>query len=99
MGRDVLIEILRAYNTALRESGATRLFMYGSRAVGTPRPDSDVDLFIDYDPAVRIPSLFRLMEIEEDMAKALGVPVSITTRQALHPLMRINIERDAIRVA
>jgi uncharacterized protein len=75
------------------------LFIFGSRAVGTPRPDSDLDLFIDYDPEAKIPNMFRLMQIEEDMSKALGVPVTITTRNALHPLMKENIERDAIRIS
>jgi predicted nucleotidyltransferase len=83
----------------LRENGATGLFMFGSRAVGTERPDSDLDLFIDYEPEAKIPNLFRLMQIEQQMSQALGVPVTITTRNALHPLMKERIERDAIRVS
>jgi predicted nucleotidyltransferase len=43
--------------------------------------------------------MFRLMQIEEDLSKALDIPVTITTRNALHPLMKENIERDAIRVS
>ena len=38
------------------------------------------------------------MQIEEALSKTLGVPVTITTRNALHPLMRDSIEREAIRV-
>ncbi len=93
-----LIEALRAYDTVLRESGATAVFLFGSRARGTERPDSDLDLFIDYDPAAKIPNIFRLMEIEEKISEALGIPVTITTRNALHPLMKESIERDAVRV-
>jgi hypothetical protein len=96
--RNHLAEVLRPYNTALRDNGATALFVFGSRSRGTERPDSDLDLFIDYDPAAKIPNLFRLMEIEERISQALGVPVTITTRQALHPLMKESIERDAVRV-
>jgi predicted nucleotidyltransferase len=99
MNQAALIEILRTYDTALRENGATGLFIFGSRAVGVPRPDSDLDLFIDYDPESKVPNMFRLMQIEEDLSKALGIPVIITTRNALHPLMKENIERDAIRVS
>ena len=33
------------------------------------------------------------------VVNALGIPVTITTRNALHPLMNGNIERDAIRVS
>ncbi len=42
--------------------------------------------------------MFRLMQIEEAIAEKLGIPVSITTRNALHPLMKDSIERNAIRV-
>lgn len=99
MNQAALIEVLRTYDTALRENGATGLFMFGSRALGIPRPDSDLDLFIDYDPEAKVPNMFRLMQIEEELSRALGIPVTITTRNALHPLMRESIERDAIRVS
>ena len=99
MNRNSLIETLKAYDAALRENGATALFVFGSRARGAERDDSDLDLFIDYDPAVKIPNMFRLMQIEEKISETLGIPVTITTRDALHPLMKKNIERDAVRVS
>lgn len=98
MDQAALIETLKRYDAALRENGATGLFIFGSRARDTHRPDSDLDLFIDYNPAARIPNLFRLMQLEEKISGALGIPVTITTRNALHPLMRDNIERDAVQV-
>jgi uncharacterized protein len=99
MKRPELIERLKAYDALLRENGATALFVFGSRARGSERPDSDLDLFIDYDPTSKIPNMFRLMQIEEKISETLGIPVTITTRDALHPLMKKNIERDAVRVA
>ena len=99
MNHAALIEVLRTYDAALREIGATGLFLFGSRAADTQRPDSDLDLFIDYDAETKIPNMFRLMQIEDEISKALGIGVTITTRNALHPLMRESIERDAIRVS
>ena len=99
MVRSALFDTLKTYDAALRGNGATGLYIFGSRARGEERPDSDLDLFIDYDPAVRIPNMFRLMQIEEELSKALGIPVTITTRNALHPLMKESIEREAIRVS
>jgi predicted nucleotidyltransferase len=98
MDRQTLIEALKRYDAPLRANGATGLYIFGSRARGTHRPDSDLDLFIDYDPAVRIPNLLRLMQLEEEISADLGIPVTITTRYALHPLMKGRIERDAVRV-
>ena len=98
MDRATVIEVLRTYDADLRENGATGLFIFGSRALGAQRPDSDLDLFIDYNPAEKIPNMFRLMQIEEKISEALGIPVTITTRDALHPLMKESIERAAVRV-
>ena len=56
MNEAALIEVLKTYDAALRENGATGLFIFGSRAVGFPRPDSDLDLFIHYDPEAKVPT-------------------------------------------
>lgn len=98
MDRSALIEALRKYDAPLRQNGATGLYIFGSRARGTHQPDSDLDLFIDYDPDVRVPKLLRLIRLEREISIDLGIPVTITTRYALHPLMKDRIERDAIRV-
>jgi uncharacterized protein len=70
-----------------------------ARARGTERPDSDLDLFIDYDPTAKIPNLIGLMQIEDELSRTLGIPVTITTRNALHPSMKESIEWHAIRVS
>ena len=93
-----LVDVLRSFDAALRANGATALFVFGSRARGSERSDSDLDLFIDYDQTAKIPDLLRLMQIEDELSRTLGIAVTITTRNALHPLMKERIERDAIRV-
>ncbi len=98
MDRKTLISRLREFEGALRQNGATGVFIFGSRARGDHRPDSDLDLFIDFDPDTKVPNMFRLMQIEDDLHAALGVPVTITTRNALHPRMKDQIEQDAVRV-
>ena len=99
MSRAEVTEVLRRYDTALRDNAATALFVFGSRTRGTERPDSDLDLFIDYDPTAKIPNLIRLMQIEDELSQTLGFRVTITTRNALHPEMKQAIERDAVRVS
>jgi predicted nucleotidyltransferase len=98
MDRAAVIDLLKTYEPPLRENGATSLFIFGSRTRGTNRFDSDVDLFIDYDAAAKVPHMFRLIEIEEAISAKVGVPIRITTRNALHPPMKGSIEREAIRV-
>ena len=98
MDRQALIAALKKYGAALRENGATGLFIFGSRARGAHRANSDLDLFIDYEESRKIPNIFELMKLEEEISEALGIAVTITTRNALHPLTRDSIERDAVRV-
>lgn len=98
MNQADLIKALRAYDAS---SGRTvrPACSCSARALGTERPDRDFDLFIDYDADAKIPNLFRLMQIEDEITKALGIAVTITTRDALHPSMRESIEQDALRVS
>ena len=98
MDRTSLASAIEKYREPLRANGVTGVFVYGSRARGNCRPDSDLDLFIDYEATKQIPSLFRLIEIEQQLARDLGVAVSITTRDSLHPQMRERIESDAARI-
>ena len=88
---------LRTKEKAVRELGATSLYLYGSTARDEAESASDIDVFVEYDPAKRF-SLLDLAGIKVLLEDELGVQVDITTRDSLHPLLRNRIERSAIRV-
>jgi uncharacterized protein len=96
MGREDIIERIRARAEAVRALGATALYIYGSRARGEEQPDSDLDVFVDYDPAKF--SFVELVELEDMLARELGLKVQLGTHDALHPLIKSKIEREAVRV-
>jgi hypothetical protein len=97
MNTSIAIEKLRQHAETLKGKGATALFIYGSRARGAHRPDSDLDVFVDYDPRNKF-SLLDLAGLKLFIEEELDLDVHITTRDSLHPRLKPAIEREAIRV-
>ncbi|HMN87317.1 MAG TPA: nucleotidyltransferase domain-containing protein [Bauldia sp.] len=97
MRKDVAIAKLKEQEAAIRALGATALYLFGSTARDEARPDSDIDVFIEYDPGSHF-SLFELAGIEVLIAETLGVDAEVTTRNSLHPLLKKRIESSAIQV-
>jgi uncharacterized protein len=54
MDRKDIITRLREKQAALRERGVRHAALFGSCAHDEARPDSDVDIMIELDPAARI---------------------------------------------
>jgi predicted nucleotidyltransferase len=96
MTRADVIASLKTCATDIRALGATSLYRFGSTARGEARDDSDIDLFIDYDPE-RF-SFVELIRLRERLSQILGRPADLTTREGLHPLLRPQIESEAIRI-
>lgn len=88
---------LRSQAEAVKAFGATALYLFGSTVRDGATPGSDLDLFVDYDGARRF-SLVELVGIKQLLEARLGVPVDVTTRDSLDPLLRDRIEAAAVRV-
>lgn len=97
MTRDEIIAELRAEAERMKSNGATSLFMYGSRARGDNKPDSDIDFFMDYDPA-KVKSYLDFLTISLDLQDRLGFEVHLAGRDDLHPLIKKEVEVQAVRV-
>lgn len=97
MNRSEALKRLRGFAGALRERGATSLYLFGSTSRNEARPTSDLDLFLDYDPRSKFDAL-DLVAAKRMLQEGLGVRVDLTTRSGLHPLIRAKIEAEAVRV-
>ena len=97
MKRHEAMERLQAHANAVRAMGATSLYLYGSTVRDEADVGSDLDLYIDYDPASRF-NAFDLVGIKQFLEDRLGSSVDITTRDGLHPRLRETIEQMAVRV-
>lgn len=87
---------LRAREAHLRGKGVSALFVFGSVARGEARPDSDVDLAVDFADDKQ-PSLLALAALKDDIAEALGRPVDLGERAAMKPRVAA-AAREMVRV-
>jgi predicted nucleotidyltransferase len=91
------ITALEEQTDAVRALGATSLYLFGSTARDAANPGSDLDIFVDYDRDGHF-SLIELVGIKQLLERRLGVPVDVTTRDSLDPLLRREIESTAERI-
>lgn len=97
MTRSDTIAVLKSSSEQIRALGATALYLFGSAARDELSDDSDVDIFIDYDPASDF-SFVELVRLQELLQRRLRRDVDLTTRRGLHPGLRAEIERSSVRV-
>jgi uncharacterized protein len=94
---DDVVALLKDAEPALRAHGVAALYLFGSHARGEARPGSDVDVFIDKDKTRKF-GFDQFMDVYFLLRERLGTGVDYGTREGLHPVLRPQIERQAIRV-
>ena len=71
-----------------------RLALFGSVLKGIDRPDSDVDLLVEFE-AGAVPGLIGLAAIEAELSALLARRVDLRTPQELSPYFREAVEGEA----
>jgi predicted nucleotidyltransferase len=92
-----VLSVLRAHAPSLRGRGITGLWVFGSVARGDAHPGSDVDLFAEFDPDIRL-SLVGLASLRAELSELLGAEADLAERNTLRPAIRAAAEREAVRV-
>jgi predicted nucleotidyltransferase len=94
MTRDDALEKLRAVLPEVRRTFAVKsLALFGSVARGEAGPDSDVDLLVEFD----LPQdYFSLFDLQERLSAAMGRPVDLVTRNAVHRALKARIFAEAV---
>jgi uncharacterized protein len=97
MTRDEIIAKLRANAAAIQAEGVTKLALFGSRARGDMRDDSDIDVLIEVPPDSKF-SLLNLIGVEHIITDITGLPAQATLRRSVEPRMAERIADDIVEI-
>jgi predicted nucleotidyltransferase len=93
--RQEIIDRLRQNEAALRARGVSHAALFGSRARGDNRPDSDIDIMIEVDPAAGI-GVYEYVALKDYIAALFDRPVDVVSRDGLKPYVEPAVTTDAI---
>jgi uncharacterized protein len=68
--------------------------LFGSAARGEMRPDSDIDLLVEFIPEAKV-DLFDYSGLMLDLAKLIGRKVDLVSKKGLKPLIRESVLKEA----
>jgi hypothetical protein len=93
--QDILAR-LREHQGTLRARGVRHVALFGSRARGNARPDSDIDILIELDPEARV-TVFDYVGLKAYVAGLFDGPVDVVSREGLKPHVRPAATGDVLR--
>ena len=98
MNKQKLIKMIRANRGLLDEFSVKSISVFGSVVRGEDRPDSDIDILVEFDPNARI-GFFAFARLQRRLSDILGRPVDLVTPDALHEAMKSRILKEAVHAA
>jgi predicted nucleotidyltransferase len=95
MNSEEILTTLRENEAALRARGVKHADLFGSCARGDNRPDSDIDIMVEFDPAAHV-TVFNYAGLKDYIAGLFDDPVDVVSREGLKPYVRPAATTDAI---
>jgi predicted nucleotidyltransferase len=83
-------EIAEKIEPVFKKYGVTYAALYGSHARGEARPDSDVDLLVEYSK----PLGFEYFDMHHELEENLGREVDVITEESMNEFLRPYIVPD-----
>lgn len=95
MEKDAIIATLRKHEAALRARGVVHAALFGSRARGEARPDSDIDIMIET-AAGTLQDVYTYVALKSYIAALFPQRVDVVNRGFLKPSVRPPAEAGAV---
>ena len=88
-------EIRNRITPVLRKHGVRRAGIFGSTARGEARPESDLDLLVEFEEGRSLLDLVDLRLVLEDL---LGREADVVTYASLHPRLRERVLEEQVEI-
>ncbi len=95
MDRQAIIAKLRESEAALRARGVAHAALFGSRARGDHRPESDIDIMVEIEPAASV-SVWDYVGLKDYIADLFPGRVDVVSREGLKAHLRPTATVDAV---
>jgi predicted nucleotidyltransferase len=84
-------EIFKKIGQILKKQGARKVAVFGSYVRGEEKPESDIDIIVDF---TERKSLLELVKIERELSEALGIKVDLLTEKSISPYLIDTIKKE-----
>jgi uncharacterized protein len=85
-------ELFEKISLFLKKEGATKVAIFGSYARGEERPESDIDVLVEF-PETK--GLLTMVRIERELSEFLGVKVDLLTEGSISSYLIEGIKKEA----
>ena len=96
LSTDKLISVLKENESQLAALHVKQLFVFGSVAKGNAKAGSDIDFLVEFTKPV---GMFEFLDLKYFLEKTFNTEIDLATEKALHPRLKDNILKEAVRVA
>jgi predicted nucleotidyltransferase len=84
-------ELLDKIVKKLKFEGARKIGVFGSYVRGEERPESDIDVIVEFSERK---SLLDLVRIERELSEDLGIKVDLLTEKSISPYLIDTIQKE-----
>jgi hypothetical protein len=84
-------EVFEKIVQALKNQGARKIAIFGSYVRGEEKPESDIDVIVEFSGRK---SLLELVRIERELSEVLGIKVDLLTEKSISPYLIDTIRKE-----